>query len=189
MIRLGLFGGTFDPLHLGHLRAAENAREALGLGEIVFVPAGRPPHGLSPGGSAFDRYAMVALATASHPAFVASDLELGREGPSYTVDTLEQVRSQRPEAELVLIVGSDTYPEMKTWKDAGRVRSLCTLAVVSRPGEEDEAPAGPGVAWVPGAGLPISASQVRQRLREGRSVRYLVPDGVADYIAKRRLYR
>jgi nicotinate-nucleotide adenylyltransferase len=187
--RVGIFGGTFDPVHLGHLRAAENAREALELAEVVFVPAGRPPHRPSPGGSAFDRYAMVALATATHPGFLASDLELAREGPSYTVDTLEALKASRPRAELVLIVGSDTYPEMTTWKDATRVRSLCALAVVRRPGDEDEMTAEPGVAYVAGAGLPISASQIRERVRDARSIRYLVPDGVADYIAKRRLYR
>jgi nicotinate-nucleotide adenylyltransferase len=187
--RVGVFGGTFDPVHLGHLRAAENAREALELAEILFVPAGRPPHRPTPGGSAFDRYAMVALATASHPGFVASDVELQRDGPSYTVETLEALKARRPQDELVLIVGSDTYPEMATWKDAGRVRALCTLAVVSRPGEEAPAPAESGVAYVPGSGLPISASQIRERLRQARSVRYLVPDGVADYITKRRLYR
>jgi nicotinate-nucleotide adenylyltransferase len=190
MSRVGVFGGTFDPVHLGHLRAAENAREALGLAEVIFVPSGCPPHRAQPGGSPFDRYAMVALATAAHPGFVASDLEVGREGPSYTVDTLEALQALRPEAELVLIVGSDTYPEMATWREAERVRSLCTVAVVPRPGEDaGPPPADPRVARVDGAGLPISASQVRERLRQGLSVRYLVPEGVAEYIAKRRLYR
>jgi nicotinate-nucleotide adenylyltransferase len=190
MSRLGVFGGTFDPVHLGHLRAAENAREALALTEVVFVPAGQPPHRPAPGGSAFDRYAMVALATASHPGFVASDVEVARAGASYTVETLAALRAGRPEAELVLIVGSDTYPELGTWREAARLRSLCTLAVVRRPGpEEDVSRPEPGVAHVPGPGLPISASQVRQRVHAGESVRYLVPDGVADYIAKRGLYR
>jgi nicotinate-nucleotide adenylyltransferase len=188
MSRVGVFGGTFDPVHLGHLRAAENAREALDLSEILFVPAGRPPHRPSPGGSAFDRYAMVTLATAFHSSFVPSGVELERDGPSYTVETLEALKAHRPQDELVLIVGSDTYPEMATWKEAARVRALCALAVVSRPGEE-AAPAEAGVAYVPGSGLPISASQIRERLREERSIRYLVPDGVADYISKRRLYR
>jgi len=133
---------------------------------------------------------MVALATATHPGFVASEVEVGRDGPSYTVDTLEALQAQRPQAELVLIVGSDTYPEMATWKDAARLRSQCTVAVVRRPGEDQALPAAEaGVALVSGAGLAVSASEIRERLREGRSVRYLVPDGVADYITKRRLYR
>jgi nicotinate-nucleotide adenylyltransferase len=188
--RVGLFGGTFDPVHLGHLRAAENAREALDLAEVVFVPAGCPPHRARPGGSPFDRFAMVALATAGHPAFAASDVEVARDGPSYTVETVEALLSQRPEVELVLIVGSDTYPEMATWKDAARLRALCRLAVIRRPGEDaGPRPDAPGVSFVDGAGLPISASQVRECLRQGRSVRYLVPDAVADYISKRRLYR
>jgi nicotinate-nucleotide adenylyltransferase len=188
--RLGVFGGTFDPIHLGHLRAAENVREALGLAEVIFVPAGCPPHRPPPAASTFDRYAMVALATAAHAGFLTSDLEVARNGPSYTVDTLEALQSWRPADELVLIVGSDTYPEMGSWREAARVRSLCTLAVVGRPGDEDAPTAAEaGVAFVPGAGLPISASQIRDRCREGRSIRYLVPDGVADHIAKRGLYR
>jgi nicotinate-nucleotide adenylyltransferase len=187
--RLGVFGGTFDPIHLGHLRAAENAREALGLAEVVFVPAGCPPHRPRPSASAFDRHAMVALATASHPAFSASDVEVGRDGPSYTVDTLEALQAGRPGVELFLIVGSDTYPEVAGWRAADRIRALCTLAVVRRPGEDPGPAAEPGVAFVPAAGLPISASQIREGVREGRSIRYLVADGVADYIAKQRLYR
>ena len=190
-MKRGVLGGTFDPIHLGHLRAAENAREALALDEVVFVPAGSPPHRGQPLTSGVDRYAMVALATAGHPAFVASDVELFRDGPSYTADTLAELRRRRPADDLFLIVGSDTFPEMRTWKDPERLFSLCTVAVADRPGVEPPAfgDAAPRVERVPGPGLSISATEVRRRVKDGRSVRYLVPEAVSDYIAKRGLYR
>jgi nicotinate-nucleotide adenylyltransferase len=191
-VRLGVFGGTFDPIHLGHLRAAENALECLALDRVAFIPAAVPPHRAQPSSSALDRYAMTALATAGHPRFAVSDIELRREGPSYTVDTVAALRAQAPEDEVYVIVGSDTFPEMSTWKDHERLFSLCTVAVVSRPGEQaagERGPAPPGVAHVEGPALPISASGIRERVRQRRSVRYLVPDAVADYIDKRALYR
>lgn len=186
-------GGTFDPIHLGHLRAAENAREGLGLDEVRFLPAQIPPHRAAPASSPRDRYAMVALATALHPRFLPDDLELRREGPSYTVDTIARVRDERPGDEVVLIVGSDTYPELSTWKDHDRLFRMCTVAVAARPddGRPERAPAEPsgGVRRVPGPGLAVSATEIRRRVKEGLSIRYLVPETVADYIAKRGLYR
>ena len=191
-MRIGFMGGTFDPIHLGHLRAAENAREGLGLDQVAFVPARVPPHQDRPPSNALDRFAMVALATAGHPHFVPSDLELQREGPSYTVDTLAALRAGRPDDAFVVIVGSDTFPEMRSWKESERLFALCAVAVVGRPGEGgEEAPPLPevsGVERVGGPGLPISSSAIRERVRRGLSVRYLVPDAVADYIAKRGLY-
>jgi nicotinate-nucleotide adenylyltransferase len=193
--RRGLLGGTFDPIHLGHLRAAENAREALGLEDVRFVPARLPPHRPEAASSALDRFAMVALATAAHPSFTVSDIELVRDGPSYTVDTLAALHEADPEQELFLIVGSDTFPEMEGWRELARLVGLCRLAVVPRPGGEERAAAWtarhPELQWsrVDGDGLPVSATEVRRRVREEKSVRYLVPDGVADYISKRGLYR
>jgi nicotinate-nucleotide adenylyltransferase len=192
-VRLGVLGGSFDPVHLGHLRAAESARESLQLDEVLFVPAGQPPHKGGTHASGRERFAMVCLATASHPGFAVSALELDRSGPSYTVDTLLELRAERPEAELYLIVGSDTVPEVAGWRSAERLRELATLAVVTRPGQAPPAPAveppGARVALARGPGLEVSSSEVRQRLRAGLSVRYLVPDGVHDYLVKRRLYR
>ena len=186
-------GGTFDPIHLGHLRAAENAREELDLHEVRFLPAQVPPHRAVPATSARDRYAMVALATAFHPQFVADDLELRREGPSYTVDTIAQLRDERPGDDVVLIVGSDTYPELSTWKDHDRLHRMCTVAVVTRPDDgrpgRTDPQESPALRRVPGPGLAVSATDIRRRVKEGRSIRYLVPDAVADYIAKRGLYR
>jgi nicotinate-nucleotide adenylyltransferase len=185
-------GGTFDPIHLGHLRAAENAREALGLDRVVFVPAAQPPHRPGPRASGLDRLAMATLATSGHSAFEASDAELLRQGPSYTIDTITHFLARGPSS-LCLIVGSDTFGEMSGWKDAARVFAACEIAVVPRPGEVGVSPEPPfadarGLCLVPGPTLAISATSVRARVQEGRSVRYLVPDGVADYIATRGLY-
>jgi len=189
-LKIGLLGGTFDPIHLGHLRAAESAREALALDRVAFVPAGAPPHRDTPVSSPLDRFAMVCLATAGHPCFLAWDTEVRRPGPSYTVDTVAALRAEHPEDAFVMIVGSDTWPEMATWRDPERLFRLCAVAVVDRPGEDPRPPLAEGraVTRVSGPGLPISASAVRERVRRGESVRYLVPDAVSEYIAKRGLY-
>ena len=192
-MRVGLLGGTFDPIHLGHLRAAETAREGLGLERVAFVPAGVPPHRTDGLAAAGDRYTMACLAAAFHPAFDVWDVELKRSGPSYTVDTLAALREERPEDDLVLLVGSDTWPEMTTWHEPERLFSLAEVAVLDRPGEatlsvEAPFPGARGVGRVDGPTLPISATMIRERLRQGRSVRYLVPGPVADFIAKRGLY-
>jgi nicotinate-nucleotide adenylyltransferase len=189
--RLGVFGGTFDPIHLGHLRAAEVAREAARLDRVLFLPSGQPPHRDSTLASGLDRYAMVSLATAGHGAFAASDLELRRDGPSYTLDTLLALRERWPQAEPFLILGSDAFAEIGTWREPRRVAELCTLVVIDRPGAEgvpqDPLP-GARVLRVPGVTLPVSSSAVRRMRQEGRSVRYLVPAAVADYMEKRELY-
>ncbi len=191
-MKLGLLGGMFDPIHIGHLRAAEIVREALALDEVIFVPAGRPPHRGQPAAAGLDRYAMVALATAAQRAFVPSDVELAREGPSYTVETVALIRKQRPGVDVVLIVGSDNLPMIADWREPERLLELCTVAVVERPGSIP-APAGTlpaeRVHRVEGTALPIASRDLRERIRAGRSVRHLVPGGVADYIEKRGLYR
>ena len=190
-MKVGLMGGSFDPIHLGHLRAAENAREALSLDLVLFVPAAEPPHkptmGLSP---APDRLAMVALAIADNPSFVSSDLELRRSGPSYTVDTLAELARERRGDEMFLIVGSDTLGEMATWHEPERIFALSTIAVADRPGAEDIAAPLPTalVVRVSGPGLFLSASEVRRRVRQGLSLRYLIPEKVAAYIATHELY-
>jgi nicotinate-nucleotide adenylyltransferase len=193
-VRIGLYGGTFDPVHLGHLRAAESAREGLGLDLVAFLPAAVPPHrGDAPLSPAADRLAMARLATAPHPGFEAWDAELRRPGPSYTVETVSFLLGERPGDTFVLVVGSDTWPEIPSWREPERLLSLVQVAVVDRPGYPGPAGAPPfpgarGVTRVEGPSLPISATAIRERARLGRSVRFLVPDAVADYIATRRLY-
>ena len=191
-MKLGLLGGMFDPIHIGHLRAAEIVRESLALDEVVFVPAGVPPHRARPAAAGIDRYAMVAIAATAHRAYVPSDVELAREGPSYTVETVALLRERRPGVEVVLIVGSDNLPMIAEWREPERLLDLCTIAVVDRPGSAP-LPAGKlpptRLHRVEGTALPIASRDLRERIRAGRSVRHLVPDGVADYIDKRGLYR
>ncbi len=194
---VGILGGTFDPVHHGHLAIAEDAREALGLERVLFVPAASPPHKpgrpVTPPG---DRLAMVTLAIAGNPAFAVSDLEVRRGGASYTVDTLEALRAEGL-AEPWLILSSEALALLPEWRDPRRVLALARLAVVPRSGFD---PLGPDwverhfpgaverVRFLPGPLLPISGSVVRRRARAGRSVRYLVPDAVAAYLAEHRLY-
>ena len=192
-MRIGLFGGTFDPVHLGHLRAAESAREALALDLVAFLPSAVPPHRSAPLTGAQDRLAMARLATEPHASFETWDTELRRPGPSYTVETVGALLGARPSDSFVLVVGADTWPEMAAWRDPERLLSLVEVAVVERPGSPTAALAAPfpavrGVVRVDGPALAISSTAIRDRVRRGLSVRYLVTDPVADYIAERSLY-
>jgi nicotinate-nucleotide adenylyltransferase len=194
---VGILGGTFDPIHHGHLLIAEEARETLGLERVVLVPAASPPH--KPGRPVTDarhRLAMTRLAVEGNPAFAVSDVEVVRGGASYTVETLEAFAGQGA-GEPWLLLSSEALAGFPTWRQPDRILELARLAVVPRAGYEAL-----DVEWVrrhlPGrearfrflAGplLPISGSVVRRRAAVGRSVRYLVPDAVADYIARHRLY-
>ncbi|HEY4752203.1 MAG TPA: nicotinate-nucleotide adenylyltransferase [Candidatus Limnocylindrales bacterium] len=194
---VGIFGGTFDPIHLGHLAVAEEAREALGLERVVFMPAFAPPH--KPGRPVTapeHRLAIVRLAVADNAAFEVSEAEIRRGGPSFTVDTLADLRDDGL-AEPWLILSSEALAGLPEWRQPERVLSLARLAVVPRVGFDPLGPAWlearyPGAAervrFLPGPLLPISGSVVRRRAAAGRSVRYLVPDAVAAYIAQHRLY-
>jgi nicotinate-nucleotide adenylyltransferase len=198
--RLGVMGGTFDPIHLGHLVAAEAAREQFDLEQVLFVPALLPPHkqdrAITP---AEHRHAMVLLATANHPRFLASRVELDRPGPSYTVDTLRLLRTTHPQARLYFITGADALMELDTWKDPEELLRLCCMIVVSRPGCDREGlrakaadlerRTGCHVEELTAPALAISSHDLRQRVAEGKSLRYLVPREVRDYIFKHRLYQ
>ncbi|HKZ32653.1 MAG TPA: nicotinate (nicotinamide) nucleotide adenylyltransferase, partial [Vicinamibacteria bacterium] len=133
-MRIGLYGGTFDPIHFGHLRAAENAREELGLDLVAFVPAAVPPHRGAPVSAASDRLAMVRIATTPYAAFEAWDHELRREGPSYTIETVEALVAAHAADAFVLVVGADTWPEIPTWREPERLLALVEVGVVDRPG-------------------------------------------------------
>ena len=198
MARTALFGGSFNPIHYGHLLLADEVLDALGLDRVLFVPAAQPPHKpnaqLAP---AQDRHAMVQLAIAGHPKFAVSDLELRRSGPSYTVDTLDALRI--PREELFLIVGSETFLDLLTWRTPRRVAGLAQIVVVPRTGSafDPESAAVRKVVHeirdepliVRAISLPISASDLRRRVREGRSIAYRLPEAVAAYIQANRLYR
>jgi len=186
-MRIGVFGGSFDPVHHGHLLAARALREVLGLDEIRLIPAGTQP--LKGGGHAApapDRAAMVELAVAGEPGLVADRREVERAGPSYTSDTLRELHRQYPDAALTLCLGSDAAREFPRWKDPEGIRALARVVVFHRAGEPAPASGMPTVE-VPLA--EISATQIRARVRAGQSIRYLVPDAVAGYIATHRLYQ
>jgi nicotinate-nucleotide adenylyltransferase len=191
MKRLGVFGGTFDPPHVGHLALAEWAREALRLDRILFVPAGLPPHkrrtDLS---SAADRLALTRAAVRGNPAFEVSSIEARRGGPSYTLDTLRTLRARHAGARLFLLIGADSLADFENWREPDAIAAIATLAVALRPGAARPAVRrARRIEWLDNPGLEVSSSAVRARVRAGRSVRYLVPDAVARLIEQRGLYR
>jgi len=190
-MRLGLLGDRFDPPHLGHLLAAEQAREALALDAVWFIPAPSPPHKPAVA-SPEHRYAMTMLATASHPRFSVSRLELDRPGPSYTFDTVQQVRAAEPGAELFLITGTDAYRDIARWHRATELVRQITVMVVARPGYnleqfEPDFLARMGIITI--IGCDISSTEIRNRIKAGRSIRYLVPESVESYLVRHHLYR
>jgi nicotinate-nucleotide adenylyltransferase len=194
---LGIFGGTFDPIHIAHLAVAEAARDALGLDQVLFIPAGRPPHKSGrPITPAEHRLTMVELAIAGNGAFATSRIEIDREGPSYTVDTLEAFAAET--ADLTLILSAEAFLELPTWREPRRVLDLARLAVAPREGygeatqaflDEHFPGAEPRAVFLDGPRLRLSASELRTRAAGGRSLRYLVPDAVADHIGDHALYR
>jgi nicotinate-nucleotide adenylyltransferase len=185
--RIGLFGGSFDPVHHGHLLVARALREALGLDEVRLVPAGEQPFKAGRHAApAADRAAMVGLAVAGEPGLGCDRIEVERAGPSYTVDTLRALHAREPGAEWCVCVGADAAAELPAWREAARIPELATVVVFRRPGAEP--PAGPyRYAEVPQ--VDISATDIRSRVRSGRSIRYLVPEAVATYIAAHGLYQ
>lgn len=188
--RIGIMGGTFDPIHHGHLVAASEVQVKLDLDEVIFVPTGQPADkpGVSP---AEHRYLMTVIATASNPRFRVSRIDIDRPGATYTIDTLDDVRAQFPDADLFFITGADALAGFLSWKDSESLTSRAHFVGVSRPGHELSAEGLPqeGVTVMEVPALAISSTDCRARVHGGHSVWYLVPDGVVQYIAKHRLYR
>jgi nicotinate-nucleotide adenylyltransferase len=185
---IGLFGGSFDPIHHGHLIAGQVAAEALGLDQLRYVPARQQPFKQGRHAApADDRAAMLELAVAGTPNLAVERVELDRPGPSYTVDTLRALRAREPEAAFTLLLGSDAAAELEAWHEAGALPGLARIVVFARAG-----------APVPASGLisdrvevpavEISATEIRRRVRAGQSIRFWVPDAVAEYVARHRLY-
>ena len=213
---IGIFGGTFDPIHYGHLRLAEEAAERLRLAEVRFIPAGSPPHRSAPGADAAHRLAMARLAVAGNAVFTVDDREVRRAGPGYTVDTLAELRAELGMHQpLALLMGADAFLDLATWRRWERLFDLAHIVVAYRPGFPVDtwqarmpvplareygvrlaqqplavhlAPAG-GIFVLPIAELDIAATGIRDAVSQGMSPRYLLPDSVLDYIEAQQLYR
>jgi nicotinate-nucleotide adenylyltransferase len=197
--RLGIMGGTFDPIHYGHLVTAEGARYAFGLERVIFIPSGRPPHKTgNMVSNPLDRYEMTCMAIASNPYFCASAIEVERPGPSYTIDTVRAVMKQYPGAKIYFITGADALLEIFNWKDFDALILICNFVAATRPGyrlfelKEKIAFLPPGlkqnISYMEVPALAISSTDIRQRVHDGRPVKYLLPESVEDYIKKNRLY-
>jgi nicotinate-nucleotide adenylyltransferase len=212
-MRIGIFGGTFNPIHLAHLRSAEEVREALHLDRVLFVPSATPPHKQRAGlAAAAHRLAMVKLAIAGHPAFRVSTIEIDRGGPSYSIDTVRALRLRMPRARFTLILGLDAFRDIGTWKQYADLFTLCDFVVTSRPPctaeplrralpvavradfcyqsktRTLEHRTGTRITFVRLTDLAISASEIRARVLRGASIRFLVPYPVERYIARHHLY-
>lgn len=213
-MHIAIIGGTFNPIHYGHLRIAEEVREALSLDKVLFIPTSQPPH--KDDGSLIPpehRLEMVRLSTSDNPFFEVSNIEIKRGGRSYSVETLRALRKENPGFEWSFIVGTDSFNDITTWREYEELFRLTNFVVVSRPGHPikkigevlpielargfwyDESkgvylnPAGRFVAYLETTCLDISASAIRRMVKEGSSIRYLLPPGVEEYIQRERLYR
>lgn len=189
-MRVGLLGGTFDPPHVAHLVVAEVARVGLALDRVLFLVAGRPWM-KEDVGAVHHRVAMTGLAVADDPDFVLDERETRREGPTYTVDTVEELRREHPDAELVLILGADQLPRLGEWHRVERLRALVGLAVAPRPGHPpptDGDAAGRGVQPLEAPVMDVSSSDLRARFRRGAAVRHQIPASVEAYIRRHGLY-
>jgi len=201
-MRLGLFGGTFDPVHFGHLLLAEQCREQCELDEVWFLPAGAPPHKQNADISAGRiRAEMLELAIAGHQSFAMNCMELDRAGTTFTVETLQQLHDENPSRELFFIVGADSLADLPTWREPQQIARLATIVAVNRGIDSTAENAqldtvrevlGESVAdrigFVKMPGIGLSATDIRQRVREGRSIRYMTPRSVEQYIVEHRLY-
>ena len=190
--KIGILGGTFDPVHIGHLLVAQDAREALGLARVVFVPAASPPHkmagAIAPGSARFE---MIQLAIRDNPAFSVSDVEFRRSGHSFSVDMVDELGKELGEVDLHFLIGEDNLKDIWSWKEPERLFRICRIVVIGRAGNRREQ----GPLELPGPVLALdihrivcSSSEIRSRVQRGESIRYLVPPDVERYIYDHRLY-
>ncbi len=191
--KIGILGGTFDPIHIGHLVLAEQVKEKLKLNQVIFIPCFSPPHKrgrkLSP---AKDRFQMTRLALEDNPSFSVSDIELKRRGLSYTIDTLRQLKNLYPDSDIYFLTGSDVLNEIYTWKDPEKIYKLVKVVIAKRPGFDEfdsENHFAKRSLIVRITGVDVSSSQIREKVKKGQSIKYLVPFKVEEYIKKRKLYR
>jgi len=191
--KIGILGGTFDPIHMGHLVLAEQVKEKLKLNQVIFIPCFSPPHKtqrkLSP---AKDRFHMTQLALDNNPFLRVSDIELKRKGLSYTVDTLRELKKLYPDSNIYFLTGSDMLNEIYTWKDPEEIYKLANVVIAIRPGFDEFDPENHFAKKsiiIKITGVDISSSQIREKVKKGQSIKYLVPFKVEEYIKKRELYR
>jgi nicotinate-nucleotide adenylyltransferase len=212
-MKIGILGGTFNPIHNAHLRIAEEARDAFGLDRVIFIPAATPPHKPQVGELSFgSRFEMVSLAVADNPCFSVSDMEALRGGRSYSIDTLRALKAEYPDDQLYFIIGADSFHDISSWREYAEIFALCNIVCLQRPGSTINSLAkalpvamapefcydaaskrlnhssGHCVYALDGVLLDISSSHIRQLVRGRRSIRYLVPDAVDQYIKEQRLY-
>lgn len=190
MRRLGVMGGTFDPIHVGHLIAASEALHVFELDRVLFIPAGQPWQKIDYS-DAEDRFLMTSLAAGLHPRFAASRMELDRKGPTYSVDTLVELGDFYPDLHMFLIVGADAAQQLSTWHEAERLAGLAEVVVVTRPGFTPQPPEGPGAPRVHHLDIPavdVSSSEIRRRVKAGEPIDFMVPIDVAGFISQRGLY-
>lgn len=199
ILRIGIMGGTFNPVHIGHLFMAEAARQAFNLNKVLFIPTGFPPHKETPGVTGQQRIQMLQLAIENNPSFEASGMEVMRAGTTYTIDTLTELRNFYPRDNFFFIIGGDTLLELKTWRNFEKVAGMCSFIVYYRPGydrKELEKEAQrllevyqADIHFMEGPYLEVSSSNLRKRLIENKTIRYLVPDEVVKYITEHKLYK
>ena len=198
--RIGILGGTFNPIHLGHLLTAQDALEQLKLERVIFIPSARPPHKVVDKlASERDRLQMIKLAIRGNDHFEVDDIEIKRGGKSYSVETLTELRRRDPRADFYFIIGADSLRELHLWRDVARLVTLCTFVTVPRPGFEPKPVIDPRLDAATrrrlrqhvlrGHACDIASRDIRARVASGRSIRYLVPDAVREYIRRRRLYQ
>lgn len=194
-LKLGIFGGTFNPIHSGHLLIAQDALEAFDLDKILFIPSANPPHKEAPDlAAARHRLAMVRLAIRGNPCFDCSDIEIKRGGLSFTIDTVRALQKKQPRAKLYLLIGSDSLNEFHRWKEAGQLARQCRVVAMLRPGQKGfqfNRRRLPGLRPLTLRAHPfaVSSTEIRERVRAGRSIRYLTSEVVANYITRHNLYR
>jgi nicotinate-nucleotide adenylyltransferase len=188
MNRLGIFGGVFDPVHFGHLQMAEAARESFNLSSLIFVPSGLPPHKGLPVASCQDRLNMLKMATSKNPYFSISKLEIEKKECSYTKDTVEELKIIHKETEFYFVIGSDTISELKEWKEIDRLFREVKFVAVTRQGFPIK-DTNSKIEIITSPTLAISSYEIRRRVKEGMSIKYLVPERVEEYIYENNLYK
>lgn len=188
--RVAFFGGTFDPVHLGHMLVAQDALEGLGLGRVIFIPAGQNPlKANAPSASDAQRLAMLKLATEGHPHFAVWEGELGRQGPSYTIETVEALKKEY-QGECYWIIGADQVGQLSRWHRAEELARMTRFACLARPGAENaHPPDGFTVEYISGHPFAVSSTEIRERIARGKPIDFLVPERVRDYISTSKIYQ